>query len=96
MAAVTQYATGRRKCAIARAWVTGTAGDITVNETAREGFSSADPEANHSVPARNGGHGEIFHHGHGIRRRTHRSGRCASTRHCTCARDDEPRRARTP
>jgi small subunit ribosomal protein S9 len=32
MAAVTQYATGRRKCAIARAWVTGTAGDITVNE----------------------------------------------------------------
>jgi len=32
MAAVTQYATGRRKCAVARAWVTGTAGDITVNE----------------------------------------------------------------
>jgi small subunit ribosomal protein S9 len=32
MAAVTQYATGRRKCAIARAWVTGTAGDITINE----------------------------------------------------------------
>lgn len=32
MAAVTQYATGRRKCAIARAWVTGTAGDITVND----------------------------------------------------------------
>ena len=32
MAAVTQYATGRRKCAIARAWVTGTAGEITVNE----------------------------------------------------------------
>jgi small subunit ribosomal protein S9 len=32
MAAVTQYATGRRKCAIARAWVTGSAGDITVNE----------------------------------------------------------------
>ena len=32
MAVVTQYATGRRKCAIARAWVTGTAGDITVNE----------------------------------------------------------------
>ena len=29
---VTQYATGRRKCAVARAWVTGTAGDITVNE----------------------------------------------------------------
>lgn len=32
MAAVTQYATGRRKCAIARAWVTGTAGEIIVNE----------------------------------------------------------------
>ncbi|TKS61977.1 MAG: 30S ribosomal protein S9 [Nitrospira sp.] len=32
MVAVTQYATGRRKCAVARAWVTGTAGDITVNE----------------------------------------------------------------
>lgn len=32
MAVVTQYATGRRKCAIARAWVTGTAGEITVNE----------------------------------------------------------------
>ena len=31
MAAVTQYATGRRKCAVARAWVTGTAGEITVN-----------------------------------------------------------------
>ncbi len=32
MAVVTQYATGRRKCAVARAWVTGTAGDITINE----------------------------------------------------------------
>ncbi|MBK9306329.1 MAG: 30S ribosomal protein S9 [Nitrospira sp.] len=32
MAVVTQYATGRRKCAIARAWVTGTAGEIVVNE----------------------------------------------------------------
>ncbi len=32
MTAVTQYATGRRKCAVARAWVTGTAGEITVNE----------------------------------------------------------------
>ena len=32
MAVVTEYATGRRKCAIARAWVTGTAGDITVND----------------------------------------------------------------
>lgn len=32
MAAATQYATGRRKCAIARAWVTGTAGDITIND----------------------------------------------------------------
>ncbi|MBH0203364.1 MAG: 30S ribosomal protein S9 [Nitrospira sp.] len=32
MAVVTQYATGRRKCAVARAWVTGTAGDITVND----------------------------------------------------------------
>lgn len=32
MAVATQYATGRRKCAIARAWVTGTAGDITVND----------------------------------------------------------------
>jgi small subunit ribosomal protein S9 len=32
MAVATQYATGRRKCAIARAWVTGTAGEITVNE----------------------------------------------------------------
>jgi small subunit ribosomal protein S9 len=32
MAVVTQYATGKRKCAIARAWVTATAGDIVVNE----------------------------------------------------------------
>lgn len=32
MAVVTQYATGRRKCAVARAWVTGTEGDITVND----------------------------------------------------------------
>ena len=33
MAAVTQYATGRRKCAVARAWVTGTAnGEIMVND----------------------------------------------------------------
>ena len=32
MAVATEYATGRRKCAIARAWVTGTAGDITVND----------------------------------------------------------------
>lgn len=32
MAVVTQYATGRRKCAVARAWVTGMAGEITVNE----------------------------------------------------------------
>jgi small subunit ribosomal protein S9 len=32
MAVVTQYATGRRKCAVARAWVTGTAGDITIND----------------------------------------------------------------
>ncbi|HXV69511.1 MAG TPA: 30S ribosomal protein S9 [Nitrospira sp.] len=32
MTAVTQYATGRRKCAVARAWVTGTAGEITVND----------------------------------------------------------------
>ncbi|MBX3330482.1 MAG: 30S ribosomal protein S9 [Nitrospira sp.] len=32
MAVVTQYATGRRKCAVARAWVTGTAGDIIVND----------------------------------------------------------------
>ena len=33
MAAVTQYATGRRKCAVARAWVTGTSsGEITVND----------------------------------------------------------------
>ena len=32
MAVASQYATGRRKCAIARAWVTGTAGEITVNE----------------------------------------------------------------
>ncbi len=32
MAAVTQYATGRRKCAVARAWVTGTSGDIMVND----------------------------------------------------------------
>jgi len=31
MAVATQYATGRRKCAIARAWVTGTNGDITIN-----------------------------------------------------------------
>ncbi len=32
MAVVTQYATGKRKCAIARAWVSATAGDIVVNE----------------------------------------------------------------
>lgn len=32
MAVVTQYATGRRKCAVARAWVTGSEGDIIVNE----------------------------------------------------------------
>ncbi len=32
MAVVTQYATGRRKCAVARAWVTGTEGDIIVND----------------------------------------------------------------
>jgi small subunit ribosomal protein S9 len=32
MAVVTQYATGRRKCAVARAWITGTAGDIIVND----------------------------------------------------------------
>ena len=32
MAVVTQYATGRRKCAVARAWVTGTEGDIPVND----------------------------------------------------------------
>ena len=32
MAVATEYATGRRKCAIARAWVTATAGDITVND----------------------------------------------------------------
>lgn len=32
MAVATQYATGRRKCAIARAWVTGMAGDITIND----------------------------------------------------------------
>jgi small subunit ribosomal protein S9 len=32
MAVVTQYATGRRKCAVARAWITGTEGDIVVND----------------------------------------------------------------
>jgi small subunit ribosomal protein S9 len=32
MAVATHYATGRRKCAIARAWVTGRAGDITIND----------------------------------------------------------------
>ena len=32
MAAITQYATGKRKSAIARAWVTAAAGDIVVNE----------------------------------------------------------------
>ena len=32
MAVAAQYATGRRKCAVARAWVTGAAGDITVND----------------------------------------------------------------
>lgn len=32
MSVVTQYATGRRKCAVARAWVTGTEGDIIVND----------------------------------------------------------------
>ena len=32
MAVVTQYATGRRKCAVARAWVTGNMGDIVVND----------------------------------------------------------------
>jgi small subunit ribosomal protein S9 len=31
MAAVTQYATGKRKCAIARAWVTPGSGDMIVN-----------------------------------------------------------------
>ena len=32
MAAAIQYATGRRKCAIARAWVTATSGEITIND----------------------------------------------------------------
>ena len=32
MAVATHYATGRRKCAIARAWVTGKAGNITIND----------------------------------------------------------------
>ena len=32
MAALTQYATGKRKSAIAGAWVTAAAGDIVVNE----------------------------------------------------------------
>ncbi|MCP9446401.1 MAG: 30S ribosomal protein S9 [Nitrospira sp.] len=32
MAVSPYYATGRRKCAVARAWVSGTAGEITVNE----------------------------------------------------------------
>ena len=32
MAVVTQYATGKRKCAIARAWVSAAAGEIVVNE----------------------------------------------------------------
>ena len=32
MAAMTQYTTGKRKSAIARAWVTAAAGDIVVNE----------------------------------------------------------------
>ncbi|CUQ67440.1 30S ribosomal protein S9 [Candidatus Nitrospira inopinata] len=32
MAVAPHYATGRRKCAVARAWVSGTAGEITVNE----------------------------------------------------------------
>jgi small subunit ribosomal protein S9 len=32
MAATMQYATGKRKSAIARAWVTAAAGDIVVNE----------------------------------------------------------------
>jgi len=36
MAVATQYATGRRKCAIARAWVTGTAGEITINDQSLE------------------------------------------------------------
>ncbi|MCP9471246.1 MAG: 30S ribosomal protein S9 [Nitrospira sp.] len=32
MAVAPHYATGRRKCAVARAWVSGTGGEITVNE----------------------------------------------------------------
>lgn len=32
MAGALHYATGRRKCAVARAWVSGTDGEITVNE----------------------------------------------------------------
>ncbi|MCP9439596.1 MAG: 30S ribosomal protein S9 [Nitrospira sp.] len=32
MAGALHYATGRRKCAVARAWVSGTGGEITINE----------------------------------------------------------------
>ena len=39
MAAMTQYATGKRKSAIARAWVTAAAGDIVVNEKRGNAFS---------------------------------------------------------
>lgn len=32
MAVMTEYATGKRKCAIARAWVAAAPGEITINE----------------------------------------------------------------
>lgn len=38
MAAATHYATGKRKCAIARAWLEPGAGDITVNSRAFEHY----------------------------------------------------------
>jgi small subunit ribosomal protein S9 len=38
MAAATQYATGKRKCAIARAWLQPGTGDITVNSRTFEHY----------------------------------------------------------
>jgi small subunit ribosomal protein S9 len=50
MAAITQYATGKRKSAIARAWVTAAAGDIVVNEKPLEkAFPSHDLAECHSI-----------------------------------------------
>ena len=53
MAAMTQYATGR-KSAIARAWVTAAAGDIVVNEKPLEQAFPADSAECDSVSVRVG------------------------------------------